>query len=196
MNNPSKMTIRDLQLWYGTKAALKGINLDIPENKIVALIGPSGCGKSTLLRAMNRMHDLTPEARITGSITVDGYDIYAPDVDAVEVRRRVGMVFQKPNPFPKSIFENVAFGLRINGEKNRQRLQETVEKTLKGSYLWEEVKDSLDKSALALSGGQQQRLCIARAVAVEPEVLLMDEPCSALDPISTLNVEELMLELK
>lgn len=196
MSDNAKMTIRDLRLSYGSKEVLKGINMDIPEHKIVALIGPSGCGKSTLLRAMNRMHDLTPEAHIKGSILIDDYDIYDFDVDAVEVRRKIGMVFQKPNPFPKSIFENVAYGLRIHGEKNRQHLQEVVEKTLKGSYLWEEVKDSLDKSALELSGGQQQRLCIARAVAVQPDVLLMDEPCSALDPISTGKVEELMLALK
>lgn len=196
MSDKAKMTVQNLRLSYGDKEVLKGINLEIPKNKIVALIGPSGCGKSTLLRAMNRMHDLTPEAHVTGAISVDDFDIYAQEVDAVEVRRKIGMVFQKPNPFPKSIFENVAYGLRVNGEKNRKHLQEVVEKTLKGSYLWEEVKDSLDKSALALSGGQQQRLCIARAVAVQPEVLLMDEPCSALDPISTRKVEELMLELK
>jgi len=161
MSDSAKMTVRDLRLWYGSKEALKGIQLDIPKHKIVALIGPSGCGKSTLLRAMNRMHDLTPEARITGDISVDGYNIYAPAVDAVEVRRRVGMVFQKPNPFPKSIFENVAYGLRINGEKNRQRLQQVVEKTLKSSYLWEEVKDNLDKSALSLSGGSSSA-CVLR----------------------------------
>jgi phosphate transport system ATP-binding protein len=185
-----------MRLSYGDKQVLKGIDIDIAEHEIVALIGPSGCGKSTLLRAMNRMHDLTPEAHVQGDIFLDGHNIYAPKEDVVEVRRKIGMVFQKPNPFPKSIFENVAYGLRIHGEKNRKRLQEVVENTLRGSYLWEEVKDNLDKSALALSGGQQQRLCIARAVAVEPEVLLMDEPCSALDPISTARVEELMLELK
>lgn len=196
MSEQAKMTVRDLRLSYGDKEVLKGINIDIPENQIVALIGPSGCGKSTLLRAMNRMHDLTPEAHIKGSITVDGFNIYAPKVDVVEVRRKIGMVFQKPNPFPKSIFDNVAYGMRVNGENNRKRLEEKVEQALKGSALWNEVKDSLHKSALALSGGQQQRLCIARAVAVEPEVLLMDEPASALDPISTMKIEELMLELK
>ncbi len=190
------MTVRDLRLAYGDKEVLKGINIDIPENQVVALIGPSGCGKSTLLRAMNRMHDLTPEAHVKGAISVDGFNIYAPKVDVVEVRRKIGMVFQKPNPFPKSIFDNVAYGLRINGENNRKLLEEKVEQALKGSALWDEVKDNLNKSALALSGGQQQRLCIARAVAVEPEVLLMDEPASALDPISTAKVEELILELK
>lgn len=192
----TKLAVRDLHLHYGAKEVLKGINLDIPENNIVALIGPSGCGKSTLLRAMNRMHDLSPEAKINGQILLDGDNIYAPNKDAVEVRRKIGMVFQKPNPFPKSIFDNIAYGLKIAGEKNRQHLQEVVENTLKGSYLWEEVKEDLEKSALALSGGQQQRLCIARAVAVQPEVLLMDEPCSALDPISTAKIEELMLDLK
>ncbi|MDX1940496.1 MAG: phosphate ABC transporter ATP-binding protein PstB [Saprospiraceae bacterium] len=192
----SKLVVKDIRLSYGTKEVLKGINMEVPENKIVALIGPSGCGKSTLLRAMNRMHDLTPEAHVKGQILLDGDNIYAPGKDVVEVRRKIGMVFQKPNPFPKSIFDNIAYGLKISGERNRKKLQEVVERTLKGSYLWEEVKNDLDKSALALSGGQQQRLCIARAVAVEPEVLLMDEPCSALDPISTAKVEELMLELK
>lgn len=196
MSDQAKMVVRDVRLSYGTKEVLKGINMKIPENKIVALIGPSGCGKSTLLRAMNRMHDLTPEAHVQGQILLDGDDIYAPGKDVVEVRRKIGMVFQKPNPFPKSIFDNISYGLKINGERNKKKLQEVVEKTLKSSYLWEEVKDDLHKSALALSGGQQQRLCIARAVAVEPEVLLMDEPCSALDPISTAKVEELMLELK
>lgn len=191
-----KLAVRDLHLHYGTKEVLKGINLDVPENNIVALIGPSGCGKSTLLRAMNRMHDLSPEAKVKGQILLDGDNIYAPGKDVVEVRRKIGMVFQKPNPFPKSIFDNIAYGLKIAGENNRQHLQEVVENTLKGSYLWEEVKEDLEKSALALSGGQQQRLCIARAVAVQPEVLLMDEPCSALDPISTAKIEELMLELK
>lgn len=192
----TKLTVRDLHLHYGTKEVLKGIDLDVPENNIVALIGPSGCGKSTLLRAMNRMHDLSPEAKVKGQILLDGENIYAPGKDVVEVRRKIGMVFQKPNPFPKSIFDNIAYGLKIAGENNKKQLQEVVERTLKGSYLWEEVKDDLDKSALSLSGGQQQRLCIARAVAVQPEVLLMDEPCSALDPISTAKIEALMLELK
>lgn len=196
MSDQAKMEVRDVRLSYGTKEVLKGINMKVPENKIVALIGPSGCGKSTLLRAMNRLHDLTPEAQVQGQILLDGDDIYAPGKDVVEVRRKIGMVFQKPNPFPKSIFDNISYGLKINGERSKKKLQEVVEKTLKSSYLWEEVKEDLHKSALALSGGQQQRLCIARAVAVEPEVLLMDEPCSALDPISTAKVEELMLELK
>lgn len=192
----TKLAVQDLHLHYGSKEVLKGINLEIPENGIVALIGPSGCGKSTLLRAMNRMHDLSPDAKIKGQILLDGNNIYAPGKDVVEVRRKIGMVFQKPNPFPKSIFDNIAYGLKIAGENNKQRLHDVVERTLKGSYLWEEVKDDLDKSALALSGGQQQRLCIARAIAVQPEVLLMDEPCSALDPISTAKIESLMLELK
>ena len=192
----TKLAVRDLHLHYGTKEVLKGINLDVHENNIVALIGPSGCGKSTLLRAMNRMHDLSTEAKVKGQILLDGENIYAPGKDVVEVRRKIGMVFQKPNPFPKSIFDNIAYGLKIVGENNKKQLHEVVERTLKGSYLWEEVKDDLDKSALSLSGGQQQRLCIARAVAVQPEVLLMDEPCSALDPISTAKIEALMLELK
>jgi phosphate transport system ATP-binding protein len=192
----TKLAVRDLHLHYGSKQVLKGVSMDIPENHIVALIGPSGCGKSTLLRAMNRMHDLSPEAKLKGQILLDGDNIYASGKDAVTVRRKIGMVFQKPNPFPKSIFDNIAYGLNIAGKTNKQQLQEVVERTLKGSYLWEEVKEDLDKSALALSGGQQQRLCIARAVAVQPEVLLMDEPCSALDPISTARIEELMLELK
>ncbi len=191
-----KLAVRNLHLHYGTKEVLKGIDLDVPENNIVALIGPSGCGKSTLLRAMNRMHDLNPEAKVKGKILLDDDDIYAPGKDVVAVRRKIGMVFQKPNPFPKSIFDNIAYGLKIAGENNKQKLHAIVERTLRSSYLWEEVKDDLDKSALSLSGGQQQRLCIARAVAVEPEVLLMDEPCSALDPISTARIEELMLELK
>ena len=191
-----KLAVRDLHLNYGTKEVLKGIDLDVPENNIVALIGPSGCGKSTLLRAMNRMHDLNPEAKVKGQILLDDDDIYAPGKDVVAVRRKIGMVFQKPNPFPKSIFDNIAYGLKIAGENDKHKLQAIVERTLRSSYLWEEVKDDLDKSALSLSGGQQQRLCIARAVAVEPEVLLMDEPCSALDPISTARIEELMLELK
>ena len=191
-----KLQVKDLRLSYGTKEVLKGINMEIPENQIVALIGPSGCGKSTLLRAMNRMHDLSPDAHIKGEILLDGDNIYAPGKDAVDIRRKIGMVFQKPNPFPKSIFDNIAYGLKIAGQHDKNQLQEVVERTLKASYLWEEVKDDLDKSALSLSGGQQQRMCIARAVAVEPEVLLMDEPCSALDPISTSKIEDLMLKLK
>ena len=192
----TKLAVRDLHLHYGPKEVLKGIDLDIAENNIVALIGPSGCGKSTLLRAMNRMHDLSPEVKVKGQILLDGDDVYAPGKDVVAVRRKIGMVFQKPNPFPKSIFDNIAYGPKLAGENDKQKLHAIVERTLQSSYLWEEVKDDLDKSALSLSGGQQQRLCIARAVAVEPEVLLMDEPCSALDPISTAKIEELMLELK
>ena len=192
----TKLAVRDLHLHYGTKEVLKGIDLDVPENNIVALIGPSGCGKSTLLRAMNRMHDLNPEAKVKGKILLDDDNIYAQGKDVVAVRRKIGMVFQKPNPFPKSIFDNIAYGPKLAGENDKQKLQAIVERTLRSSYLWDEVKDDLDKSALSLSGGQQQRLCIARAVAVEPEVLLMDEPCSALDPISTARIEELMLELK
>lgn len=192
----TKLAVRNLHLHYGAKEVLKGINLDVPENNIVALIGPSGCGKSTLLRAMNRMHDLNPETKVKGQILLDDDDIYAPGKDVVAVRRKIGMVFQKPNPFPKSIFDNIAYGLRLAGENDKKKLHTIVERTLRSSYLWEDVKDDLDKSALSLSGGQQQRLCIARAVAVEPEVLLMDEPCSALDPISTAKIEGLMLELK
>lgn len=192
----AKLEVKDLSLSFGTKEVLKGISMEVTSNEIVALIGPSGCGKSTLLRSMNRMHDLSPDAHITGDVLLEGESLYAKGVDVVEIRRRIGMVFQKPNPFPKSIFDNVAYGLRINGERNKAKLKEIVEKSLKGSALWDEVSDQLDKSALALSGGQQQRLCIARTVAVSPEVILMDEPCSALDPISTQKVEALMLELK
>lgn len=192
----TKLQVKDLRLSYGSKEVLKGINMEIPENQIVALIGPSGCGKSTLLRAMNRMHDLSPDAHVKGEILLDGDNIYARGKDAVDIRRKIGMVFQKPNPFPKSIFDNIAYGLKIAGQHDKKQLHEVVERTLKGSYLWEEVKDDLEKSALSLSGGQQQRMCIARAIAVEPEVLLMDEPCSALDPISTAKIEDLMLKLK
>ena len=196
MSTTTKIAVRDLSLAYGDTKVLKSITMEIPEHKIVALIGPSGCGKSTLLRAMNRMHDLNPTVKVQGQILLDDENIYGSSRNVVDVRRKIGMVFQKPNPFPKSIFDNIAYGLRINGERNKKNLHEVVEKTLKNSYLWEEVKDDLRKSALDLSGGQQQRLCIARAIAVKPEVLLMDEPCSALDPISTARVEELMLELK
>lgn len=192
----TKLETVNTELSFGPKKVLKGISLEIPENKIVALIGPSGCGKSTYLRCMNRMHDMTPAAKVSGDILLDGENIYAPGVDVVEVRRKIGMVFQKPNPFPKTIFDNIAYGLRINGRSRRNEVREVVERSLKGSYLWEEVHEQLDASALSLSGGQQQRLCIARAIAIEPEVLLMDEPCSALDPISTTKVEELMLQLK
>ncbi len=192
----NKIEVRNLDLFFGKKQVLKGVHLTVPKNRVVALIGPSGCGKSTLLRSINRMHDLSPDAKITGDVLLDGKSVYSKNIDVVEIRRHIGMVFQKPNPFPKSIFENVAYGLKINGERNKAKLQEKVEIALKSSYLWNEVKDDLNKSALSLSGGQQQRLCIARAVAVEPEVILMDEPCSALDPISTAKIEELIVQLK
>ena len=186
----------DVKFYYGDFEALKGISIYILDRHITALIGPSGCGKSTFLRTLNRMNELIPKTRVEGLIQIGGQDIYDSSVDPVELRKRVGMVFQKPNPFPKSIFENVAYGPRIHGERNRARLQEIVENSLRGAALWDEVKDKLKQSALALSGGQQQRLCIARALAVEPEVLLMDEPCSALDPNATFRIEELMIELK
>ncbi len=188
--------VRDLRLFYSGKEALHGINLDIPKHKVSAFIGPSGCGKSTLLRCFNRMNDLVDNVSIEGSISIDGNNIYDPRVNVADLRRRVGMVFQKPNPFPKSIYENVAYGLRIQGINNRRRLEEAVEKALKAAALWDEVKDRLTESAMGLSGGQQQRLVIARAIAIEPEVLLLDEPASALDPISTLKIEELIYELK
>ena len=181
-------------VYYGSSLAVRDVTLDIPKNKIVAFIGPSGCGKSTILRCFNRMNDLVPSARVEGKITFHGQDLYAKGMDPVEIRRRIGMVFQKPNPFPKSIYENIAFGARINGY--RGDMDELVERSLRGAALWDEVKDKLKDSGLSLSGGQQQRLCIARAIAIAPEVILMDEPCSALDPISTLRVEELLHELK
>jgi len=186
----------NLNLYYAEKQALQNINLSIPNKKVSAFIGPSGCGKSTLLRCFNRMNDLVDGCRIEGGINIDGSNIYDKNVDVSELRRRVGMVFQKPNPFPKTIYENVAYGLRLQGEKNRRVLDEVVEKSLRGSALWDEVKDRLHESALGLSGGQQQRLVIARAIAIEPEVLLLDEPASALDPISTLKIEELISDLK
>jgi phosphate transport system ATP-binding protein len=192
----TKIEARDLNLYYGKKHALKGINAAIIENSITALIGPSGCGKSTFLRCLNRMNDLIESVKINGTVLLEGQDIYAKNVDVVRLRQRVGMVFQKPNPFPMSIFDNIAYGPRLLGIKNKAELSDLVENTLKNSALWEEVKDDLKKSALSLSGGQQQRLCIARALAVKPDVLLMDEPCSALDPISTLKIEELMRELR
>lgn len=179
---------------YGSNLAVRGVHLGIPKNKITAFIGPSGCGKSTVLRCFNRLNDLIPGARIEGRITYHGTDIYSKQVDPTELRRKIGMVFQKPNPFPKSIYDNIAFGARINGYQGE--MDELVEQSLRGAALWEEVKDKLKESGLSLSGGQQQRLCIARAIAIEPEVLLMDEPCSALDPISTLKIEDLMHELK
>ncbi len=190
------ISISNLELYYGSFQALKKVNMEITGCAITALIGPSGCGKSTLLRCLNRMNDLIPDARISGKVLLDGEDIYHPDVDVVQLRKKVGMVFQQPNPFPKSIFENVAYGPRIHGVKNRRELTDIVEESLRRAALWDEVKDDLYKSAMALSGGQQQRLCIARALAVKPRVLLMDEPCSALDPISTSRIEELMCSLK
>lgn len=190
------LSLRDLQLFYGTDRALNGIDLDIPEKRVTAFIGPSGCGKSTLLRCLNRMNDLIDGCRVQGQILLDGEDIYHHSVDVAELRRRVGMVFQKPNPFPKSIYENVAFGLRLQGVNSRRVLDEVVEASLQRAALWDEVKDRLQESAFSLSGGQQQRLVIARAIAIEPEVILLDEPASALDPISTLKIEELINELK
>jgi len=190
-----KVATKKLSVLYGKFRALTDIDLQIQEKKITAIIGPSGCGKSTLLRSFNRMNDLTPNAHIEGEIRLDGENIYAPGVDVVDIRRRVGMVFQRPNPFPKSIYDNVAYGPRLYGVKKRSDLNEIVEHSLRQSALWEEVKDKLNQSGLALSGGQQQRLCIARALAVEPEIILMDEPASALDPISTLKIEELMHDI-
>ena len=187
---------KDLCLWYGTSQALKNINIDIQEKSITALIGPSGCGKSTFLKTLNRMNDLIPSVKISGGVTYGGTDIFDKSVDVNELRRQVGMVFQKPNPFPMSIYDNVAYGPRTHGIKNKVQLDEIVERSLKGAALWDEVKDRLKRNALGLSGGQQQRLCIARALAVEPQVLLMDEPTSALDPISTSKIEELAMELK
>ncbi len=191
-----KMESRDLTLRYGTKVAIKSVNLSLPEHQVTALIGPSGCGKSTFLRALNRMNDLIPGASHEGTVLLDGVSIHDRSIDVVDLRRRVGMVFQKSNPFPKTIFENVAYGLRVGGMKDKAALSARVEKSLQGAALWDEVKDRLDDSGLGLSGGQQQRLCIARALAVEPEVLLMDEPASALDPIATAKIEELIHELK
>lgn len=194
--NDVKVATRNLDFYYGDFQALEDISLDLHSHQVSALIGPSGCGKSTFLRCLNRMNDLIPGSRIQGEVLLDGEDIYSRDVDVVALRRRVGMVFQKPNPFPKSVFDNVAYGLRVNGIRDRSRLAEQVEHSLKLAALWDEVQDRLDRSALGLSGGQQQRLCIARALAVEPEVLLMDEPASALDPIATQKIEELIHQLK
>jgi phosphate transport system ATP-binding protein len=188
--------IEKLSLWYGAKPGLKDVSMSIPKHRVTAFIGPSGCGKSTLLRCLNRMNDLVDGVRTEGVVRIGGIDVYDPALDVTELRKRVGMVFQKSNPFPKSIFENVAYGPRILGVRNAGELQEIVERSLKAAALWDEVEDRLSDSALGLSGGQQQRLCIARAIAVEPDVLLMDEPCSALDPIATAKIEELMLELK
>ena len=190
------MTVQGLDLWYGDHQALHDINMNIPEKSITALIGPSGCGKSTFLKTLNRMNDLIPGVKITGDVRYREQDIFAPGTDVNELRREIGMVFQKPNPFPMSIYDNIAYGPRTHGIKNRAKLDEIVEKSLRGAAIWDEVKDRLRKNALGLSGGQQQRLCIARALAVEPEVLLMDEPTSALDPISTSKIEELAMQLK
>ncbi|GAC1299437.1 MAG: phosphate ABC transporter ATP-binding protein PstB [Vulcanimicrobiaceae bacterium] len=191
-----KMKVADLDVFYGNFQAIKHANLAVPDRRVMALIGPSGCGKSTFIRALNRMHDLTPGARVEGTVTLDGTNIYADNIDPVAVRHRIGMVFQRPNPFPKSIYENVVYGPKIHGEKNGKRLLEVAERSLRAAALWDEVKDRLNRSALDLSGGQQQRLCIARVLAVEPEVILMDEPASALDPIATSKIEDLIGELK
>jgi phosphate transport system ATP-binding protein len=195
ISNNVRLSTDKLNLYYGSFQALRNISLDIPERAITAIIGPSGCGKSTFLRVFNRMNDLITGVRIEGKVELDGIDIYAREIDVVELRKRVGMVFQKPNPFPMSIFENIAYGPRRHGVKNRGELENIVEKSLRQAALWEEVEDKINQSALALSGGQQQRLCIARVLAVEPEVILMDEPCSALDPVATLKIEDLMRTL-
>jgi phosphate transport system ATP-binding protein len=187
---------RDLNFYYGQTRALSEINISMTRNQVTALIGPSGCGKSTFLRLINRMNELIPQTRVEGSVLFDGVDLYGPEVDPTEVRRRIGMVFQKPNPFPKSIYNNVAYGPRLHGLRDQRRLDELVERSLRAAAIWDEVKDILDQSALGLSGGQQQRLCIARAIAMEPEILLMDEPTSALDPIATARIEDLVKELK
>ncbi|WP_041424089.1 phosphate ABC transporter ATP-binding protein PstB [Thermosediminibacter oceani] len=192
----NKIYTRNLNIYYGEFRVLKDINIEIKEKKVTALIGPSGCGKSTFLRSLNRMNDLIENTRITGKVYLDDKDVYDSDVNVIELRKRVGMVFQKPNPFPMSIYDNVAYGPRIHGIRDKNRLDEIVERSLRGAALWDEVKNRLKDSALGLSGGQQQRLCIARVLAVEPEVVLMDEPCSALDPISTMKVEELIEQLK
>jgi len=193
---PDAIVIRGTSLWYGANQALYDVTMDIPDRQVTAFIGPSGCGKSTLLRCFNRMNDLIDHVRVTGQIVVQGRDINAPGTDVIDVRRRVGMVFQKSNPLPKSIYENVVYGLRIAGIKDKATLDAACERSLRGAALWEEVKDRLHASGLSLSGGQQQRLCIARAIAIEPEIILMDEPCSALDPIATLKIEELIYDLK
>ncbi len=196
ISTQEKVTASNVDIYYGSFHAIKGANLKMMENTVTALIGPSGCGKSTFLRSINRMHDLTPGARVTGEILLDGVNIYGADADPVVIRHRIGMVFQRPNPFPKTIFENVVYGPKIHGENNHAKLVEICEKSLRQAALWEEVKDRLDRSALDLSGGQQQRLCIARVLAVNPEVILMDEPASALDPIATSKIEDLIGELK
>ena len=192
----NKIQVSKLKLFYGEHLALNKVSINVAKNSVLALIGPSGCGKSTFLKTLNRMNDLIDGVRIEGEVLLDGEDIFAPDVDVVHLRKRVGMVFQRPNPFPMSIYDNIAYGPRIHGQKNKAILDELVERSLVGAALWDEIKDRLKTSAMSLSGGQQQRLCIARLLAVEPEVLLMDEPCSALDPISTMKIEELVTELK
>jgi len=196
MTAPTVYEIANLDVFYGAYKAVRGVSLTVRKNQITAFIGPSGCGKTTVLRCLNRMNDLIPGARIEGKVLYHGVDLYDREVSATEVRRRIGMVFQKPNPFPKSIYDNIAYGPRINGIRDRKKLDEIVERSLRSAALWDEVKDRLGSSALGMSGGQQQRLCIARTIAVEPEVVLMDEPCSALDPIATARIEELMRELK
>lgn len=196
MENKSKISIQNLELYYGDFHALKSVNIEIPANQITAFIGPSGCGKSTCLKTINRMNDMVENCKITGLVSIDGEDIYDPRTDVTLLRKRAGMVFQKPNPFPMTLYDNIAYGPRVHGIKNRQKLDEIVEQSLRSAALWDEVKDRLKKSALGLSGGQQQRLCIARALAVEPDILLMDEPTSALDPISTLKIEDLMDDLR
>jgi len=196
MDNKVRIKVENVNFYYGNKQVLKNISLKIYQNKVTAIIGPSGCGKSTFIRLLNRMNDLIPQSRLEGKIYFDGEDIYGDDVDVVKIRRRVGMVFQKPNPFPKTIFENVGYGLEVNGIKDKKFIEKKVIESLKKAALWEEVKDRLDDSALQLSGGQQQRLCIARCLAVEPEVILFDEPCASLDPISTRSIEDLISELK
>ena len=196
MDTKVRIRIENVNFYYGNQQAIKNVNMDVYKNRVTAIIGPSGCGKSTLIRLLNRMNELIPNTRLEGKIYLDGQDIYSPKRDAVEIRRRIGMVFQKPNPFPKSIFDNVSYGLVVNGIRDKEYISQKVEKSLKDAALWNEVKDRLHKNALELSGGQQQRLCIARSLAVEPEVLLMDEPASALDPTATLKIEELIHELK
>jgi len=197
MGDPLKIEVSGMNFYYGNTRALHDVSMKIRENYVTALIGPSGCGKSTFLRSLNRMNDLIPGARLEGRVSLDGEDVYSPSMDVIQLRRRVGMIFQRSNPFPMSIYENAAYGVRVNGlTRDRLKLDEIVERTLRAAALWDEVKDRLSKSAMSLSGGQQQRLCIARALAVEPEVLLMDEPASALDPISTAKIEELIYELK
>ena len=196
MNEDIKIESRDLNLWYGDAQALKSVSMDIPENKVTAVIGPSGCGKSTFIRCINRMNDLIKDCRVTGELLFGGENIYDRDVDVVAIRKNIGMVFQKPNPFPMSIYDNIAYGPRVHGIRGKHKLDEVVETSLVAAALWDEVSDKLDISALDLSGGQQQRLCIARTLAVKPEVILFDEPCSALDPISTAKIEDLIDELK